>query len=72
VIYKGEEFAINLDTLVGSAEPGPYLEIKSRTWSLRDAEHKANLIGEILQICGVHEDQLVKKEYVELEGAETR
>ena len=71
VIYGGEDFAINIDTLVGGVEPGPYLEIKSRTWSLRDAEHKARLIGEMLQRFGVHEDQLVKKEYIELEGALT-
>lgn len=70
VIYKGEDFSINMDTLVGSSDPGPYLEIKSRTWSLRDAEHKANLIGEILRLFGVNEDQLIKKEYVDLEGAE--
>jgi 5-methylthioadenosine/S-adenosylhomocysteine deaminase len=72
VIYEGEDFAINIDTLVGSSEPGPYLEIKSRTWSLRDAEHKANLIGQMLQHFGVQESQRVRKEYVELEGAVTR
>ncbi|HEX6293435.1 MAG TPA: amidohydrolase [Herpetosiphonaceae bacterium] len=70
VIYKDEDFAINIDQLVGGVEPGLYLEIKSRTWSLRDAEHKANLIGEMLQHFGVPEDHLVKKEYVELQDTE--
>src|SRR3712207_7633100 len=43
VIYCDEDFAINIDRLVGAPDPGPYLEIKSRTWSLRDAQHKAAL-----------------------------
>jgi 5-methylthioadenosine/S-adenosylhomocysteine deaminase len=72
VIYKDEDFAINIDQLIGGVESGQYLEIKSRTWSLRDAEHKAHLIGEMLQQFGVHEDQLIKKEYVEFQGTVTR
>ncbi len=68
VIYKDEDFAINIDRLVGSTEPGPFLEIKSRTWSFRDAEHKVALIAEMLEHLGVSEEQLVKKEYVEMEA----
>ncbi len=70
VIYKGEDFAINIDELHG-AEPGLFLEIKSRTWSLRDAEHKAALIGEMLREFGVREDQLEKREYVEMALAQS-
>ena len=33
--------------------PGYYLEIKSRTWSVSDAERKAGLIVEILELFGV-------------------
>ena len=65
-VYKGEDFALKVDTLVGHREPGPYLEIKSRTWSRKDAEHKAALIGELLRLFGVEEGELVKQEYVEL------
>lgn len=72
VIYKDEDFAINIDRLAGTPERGLYLEIKSRTWSLRDAEHKAALIAEMFQLFGVREDQLVKKEYVEMETATVR
>ena len=66
IVYKGEDFAVNIDRLVGHAEPGPYLEIKSRTWSQRDAAAKAELIGELLQCFGVHSGQLVRLEYVEM------
>jgi 5-methylthioadenosine/S-adenosylhomocysteine deaminase len=66
ILYKDADFAVNLDTLVGRERPGPYLEIKSRTWGRKDAEHKAQLIGELLQLFGVSEEALVKQEYVEL------
>ncbi len=67
--YRDADFAVNLDTLIGHARPGPYLEIKSRTWSRKDAEHKVELIGELLRRFGVPEDALIRQEYVELELA---
>ena len=66
IVYKGEDFAVNIDFLVDHRQPGTYLEIKSRTWSRKDAEHKAALIGELLQLFGVDETALLKQEYVEL------
>ncbi len=68
IIYKEHDFAINLDTLVGgTADPGPYLEIKSRTWSSRDAAERAALIGELLALVDLDDSALVKQEYVEME-----
>ena len=66
IIFENEDFAVNIDWLVGHKRPGPYLEIKSRTWSRKDAQHKAALIGRLLEHFGVREDALVKQEYVEL------
>jgi 5-methylthioadenosine/S-adenosylhomocysteine deaminase len=66
IAYKGQDFAVNVDRLVGHRQPGPYLEIKSRTWSRRDADVKAALIGRLLELLGVDEGALVKQEYVEL------
>jgi 5-methylthioadenosine/S-adenosylhomocysteine deaminase len=66
VLYGDADFAINIDTLVEHAQAGPYLEIKSRTWSERDAEHKAELIGELLKLFEVDEQALLKQEYIEL------
>lgn len=50
--YKGTDFAVNLDTLIQPAAPGPFVEIKSRTWSARDAELKAALIVELVELLG--------------------
>jgi 5-methylthioadenosine/S-adenosylhomocysteine deaminase len=66
LVYNGEDFALNIDTLVGHQQPGPYLEIKSRTWSRKDAEHKVTLIGELLRLFRVDEGALIKQEYVDL------
>jgi 5-methylthioadenosine/S-adenosylhomocysteine deaminase len=66
LVYNGEDFVLNIDTLVGHQQPGLYLEIKSRTWSRKDAEHKVTLIGELLRLFGVDEGALIKQEYVDL------
>lgn len=66
IIYNGEDFALNIDTLAGQMYPGPYIEIKSRTWSRKDAEQKAKLLNELLTLFGVEEGALVKEEYVDL------
>lgn len=64
--YRGTEFAINLDRLIKPEVPGYFLEVKSRTWSMRDAERKAELIGELLERFGVTEERLFAPEYVDL------
>lgn len=66
ILYRDHDFAINLDTLIGQADRGPFLEIKSRTWSRRDAERRAELISELLELIGISDDDLVLQEYVEL------
>jgi 5-methylthioadenosine/S-adenosylhomocysteine deaminase len=63
--YKETAFAINIDRLTNGATPGPYLEIKCRTWSQRDAHLKAHLIGEILALLHIDEAHLIKQEYVD-------
>ena len=40
-------------------------EIKSRTWSSSDAERKAQLLTELLDVLGVDRERLVKREYVD-------
>ena len=64
--YGGTDFAVNLDRLMEPEFPGLFLEIKSRTWSKQDAERKADLIGELLELFQVQEKELVKHEYAEL------
>jgi 5-methylthioadenosine/S-adenosylhomocysteine deaminase len=66
VAYQGEEFFVNLDRVLSPALPGFYLEIKSRTWSRRDAENKAGLITRLLALLGAAEAEVIREEYVEL------
>ena len=65
------EFFVNLHQLLKPAMDGYYLEIKSRTWSRRDAQYKAALIGELLGLFGASPDRALKEDYVELAGAST-
>jgi 5-methylthioadenosine/S-adenosylhomocysteine deaminase len=68
IVYKDTDFAINLDQLASSADNHFYLEIKSRTWSAKDALHKANLMGELLEIFGFRSEDQLKIEYVDIVG----
>ncbi|MEN6393270.1 MAG: amidohydrolase, partial [Anaerolineaceae bacterium] len=65
VIYQGTEFFINLDEVI---EPnlGLFLEVKSRTWSKRDAEHKAELGTRLLQFLGASPDNTETQDYIEI------
>ncbi|HEX7880397.1 MAG TPA: amidohydrolase [Candidatus Eisenbacteria bacterium] len=66
VVFRGVEFYVNLDQIRKPAIDGWWLEIKSRTWSRRDAEDKAALIHELLQLFGARADHTVREDYVEL------
>lgn len=63
--YKGVDFEVNADRLFRPAYEDLFLEIKSRTWSGKDAQAKAGLIGEMLEIMRVSPDQIVRKEYMD-------
>ncbi|MFN2273671.1 MAG: amidohydrolase, partial [Anaerolineales bacterium] len=63
VRYEELEFFINLDQLIKPEFDGYFLEIKSRTWSRRDAEHKARLVRDILDRLGVEEAEPIRQEY---------
>lgn len=70
IFYKGVQFYVNVDTILHPDARNRYLEIKSRTWSLRDAEYKASLIGEIMRdVLKIDEAERVAAEYVELATA---
>lgn len=65
VKYKGEEFYINLDT-IEQPDMGQFLEIKSRTWSRKDARHKAQLAEELLSLLGAADSERMTQDYVTL------
>ncbi len=63
--YKKTEFFINLDE-VKEPQMGSYLEIKSRTWSRKDADNKAALASELLTLLGVGDAEVVTKDLIEI------
>ncbi len=67
VIFHDTTFYVNLDHLV-QPDLGTFLEIKSRTWSLRDAEHKAEIINDLIAALGESPDEIVREDYVKLTG----
>jgi 5-methylthioadenosine/S-adenosylhomocysteine deaminase len=63
--YKNTEFFINLDE-VKVPQMGHFLEIKSRTWSRKDADLKAELANELLNLLGVGDAETVTQDYIEI------
>jgi 5-methylthioadenosine/S-adenosylhomocysteine deaminase len=65
VLFRGTEYFINLDR-VNKPDLGYFLEVKSRTWSRRDADHKAELAIELLDCLGISHEKTVKQDYLEI------
>jgi 5-methylthioadenosine/S-adenosylhomocysteine deaminase len=65
VAYRGAQFYVHLDRLLNPPADGYFLEVKSRTWSRRDAQDKAAIITELLERFGAQPDGTIR-EYVEL------
>jgi 5-methylthioadenosine/S-adenosylhomocysteine deaminase len=65
ILYKGTEFYINLDNVTNPAL-GYFLEVKSRTWSRRDAEHKATIAEDLLQFLSASPQASVSQDYIEI------
>jgi 5-methylthioadenosine/S-adenosylhomocysteine deaminase len=68
--YKNTEFYINLDTFE-IPDLGYFLEIKSRTWSFRDATIKAQLTSELIALLGGSLDKTITKDYLEVVQEQT-
>ena len=64
VLFHGTEFYINVDH-VQNPDLGYFLEVKSRTWSRRDAEHKATLAGDLITFLGASPEKTVAEDYIE-------
>jgi len=69
VKFKDTEFFINVDSMT-EPELGRFVEIKSRTWSRRDAEHKAELANELLTAFGLLSAERVTSDYIEVVKSE--
>lgn len=66
VAYRGTEFYVHLDRLLNPPTDGYFLEVKSRTWSRRDAQDKAAIITDLLERLGARREEAVAADYVEL------
>jgi 5-methylthioadenosine/S-adenosylhomocysteine deaminase len=66
VAYRGVEFFVHVDRLIRPALDGYFVEVKSRTWSRRDAQDKAVLIGELLERLGASAQETIAADYVDL------
>ena len=66
VAYRGVEFYVHLDRLLNPETEGYFLEVKSRTWSRRDARDKAAVITELLALFGASPDDTLSDGYVNL------
>jgi 5-methylthioadenosine/S-adenosylhomocysteine deaminase len=65
ILYHGLEFYINLDRM-DNPPLGHYLEVKSRTWSRRDAEHKASVARELIRSLGITGEPSLSQDYIEI------
>jgi len=63
--YKDTEFYVNLDK-VTTPDLGHFLEVKSRTWSRKDADNKSQLVNELLALLTASEGEVVTKDYIEI------
>ncbi len=65
VSFRNIEFFINVDRL-DDPDLGTFLEVKSRTWSLDDAEKKAQVAEDLLKLLGVQPKASETLDYVQI------
>lgn len=65
VEFRDIEFFINVDRL-DEPDLGTFLEVKSRTWSLEDAEKKAQVAEDLVKLLGSHPKDAETLDYVQI------
>jgi 5-methylthioadenosine/S-adenosylhomocysteine deaminase len=66
--YKDTEFFVNVDQMT-EPQLGYFLEIKSRTWSRKDAQLKAQLTNELLALLSASSGEPVTEDYIDIVSA---
>jgi 5-methylthioadenosine/S-adenosylhomocysteine deaminase len=66
VAFRGVQFWVHVDHMINPQAGAWFLEVKSRTWSRRDAQDKAAVITELLELLGARSDEAIHEGYVEL------
>jgi len=64
--YEGVELFVNIDRLINPKLDCFFLEIKSRTWSRRDAQQKADKISSLLHTLGAGDSDTIRMEYPQI------
>jgi 5-methylthioadenosine/S-adenosylhomocysteine deaminase len=57
---------VHLDRLMKPLQEGYFVEVKSRTWSRRDAGDKAAVITDLLALLGASPDDTLSDGYADL------
>jgi len=70
VCFHEIEFFINLDR-IDEPSLGTFLEVKSRTWSLEDAEKKAQIAEDLLNLLGNFSKKSEILDYVQIAESQT-
>ncbi len=65
IMFKGIKFFVNVDTMI-SPDLGKFVEIKSKTWSLIDAEQKTKLASALLDFMGLTGAKAINDDYHKL------
>jgi 5-methylthioadenosine/S-adenosylhomocysteine deaminase len=66
VAFRGVEFYVHLDRLLTPPQAGYFVEVKSRTWSRRDARDKAAVIADLLALFHTSPDDTLSDGYADL------
>lgn len=64
--YQGVLYYINIDRFTEPQLPDMFIEIKSRTWSLLDAQNKADGISRMMEILNLPEGAVERQDYLEM------
>ena len=60
------QFNVNFGEDLNPAQQQIFIELKSNTWSARDADFKAAHVQEMLRILGIEGDDIVTDDYLEI------
>jgi len=65
VKYREIDFFINIDTIT-KPDLGCFLEVKSRTWSRKDAEQKSEYVSELINFLGASTEHTIADDYIDM------
>ena len=68
VAFRGVQFYVHVDHMMSPHAGAYFLEVKSRTWSRRDAQDKAAIIAELLELLGARPDETIDSNWSRAPG----